>query len=188
MDRPAQREFTAWVTACLEKQAIKHAGFVDLSGRTAVLLTPYKDICIEVSKELLPGHEENEYTYARFRSPFFADKSFKVIVNSDDVWLKPRFVAHRIEVSDDRFKGKYVVDASDAGFVKSVLSPEIRERLLQQEFNVRFGKRVGSVIGEEGWLTIFTIAIKEESYDNMIDVAAMFYERFLAVDASRRIV
>jgi len=185
---PAERELEDWVTTCLEKQAVKRGGSVDMSGRTAVLTTPYKEISIEISKALVPGHEDSEYIYARFRSPFFADKSFKILVDSDDVLLKPRLLSNRVEVSDERFKRKYVVGASDADFVNSVLSQETRDRLLQHALDVRFGKRVGHAIGEKGWLTVFTIAIREESYDNMIDVAAMFYERFLAVDASRRIV
>jgi len=110
------------------------------------------------------------------------------MVDSDDVWLKPRLLTHRVEVSDEKFNEKYVVDAIDATFVNNVLSPEIRDRLFQDEFDVRFGKRIGRRIGEEGWLTVFTIAIKEESYDNMIEVAIMFYERFQALDAERRVV
>ena len=185
---PAEGEFEDWVKTCLKKQAIKRGGNVDLSGRTAVLTTPYKDISIEVSKELVPGHEENEYIYARFKSPVFSAKSFKVLVDSDDWLLKPRFLSNRVAVSDERFEGKYVVDAADAMFVNSVLSAEIRDRLLQHAFDVRFGKRVGRRIGEEGWLTVFTVAITEESYENMIEVAVMFYERFQALDTARRTV
>ena len=185
---PAEREFEDWVKTCLEKQAIKRGGSVDLSGQTAVLTTPYKDISIEVSKELVPGHEENEYIYARFKSPQFSDKSFNVMVDSDDWLLKPRFLSNRVAVSDERFQGKYVVDAADAMFVNSVLNPEIRDRLLKQPFDVRFGKRVGHAIGEKGWLTVFTVAIREESYDNMIEVAIMFCERLQALDTIRGIV
>ena len=179
---PAKSEFEDWVKMCLEKQALKRGGSVNVSGRTAVLKTPYKNISIEVSKALVPGHDDNEYIYARFRSPLFTDKSFKLMVDSDDVWLKPRFVTNRVEVSDEKFSEKYVVDAADATFVNSVLSPELRDRLLQHAFEVRFGKRVGRRVGEQGWLTVFTYAIKEESYDNMIEVAVMFYERFQALE------
>src|SRR5436190_4939834 len=178
---PAEREFEDWVKTCLKKQAVKHGGSVDVTGRTAVLTTPYKETSIEVSKAPVPGHEDSEYIYARFRSPLFADKSFKILVDSDDVLLKPRLLSDRVDVSDERFKGKYVVSASDADFVNSVLSREIRDRLLQHALDVRFGKRVGHPIGEKGWLTVFTIAMREESYDNMIEVAVMFYERFQAL-------
>ena len=184
---PEEREFEDWTKTCLEKQAQKRGGSVKMSGRTALLTTPYKDINIEVSKAMVPGHDFSEYIYARFKSPLFADKSFKVMVDSDDMWLKPRFVAHRIEVSDERFSEKFVVDADDATFANNVLSAEIREKLLEHAFDVRFGKRVGRGIGEQGWLTVFTGAIKEEAYDNMIEVAAMFYERFQALDSARRI-
>ena len=99
---PAEREFEDWVKACLEKQAVKRGGSVDISGRTAVLTTPYKEISIEVSKALVPGHEDNEYIYARFRSPLFPNKSFKILVDSDDVLLKPRLLTNRVEVRDER--------------------------------------------------------------------------------------
>lgn len=183
---PAEREFEDWAKTCLEKQAMKRGGSVKMSGRTALLTTPYKSISIEVSKALVPGHEDSEYIYARFKSPLFADKSFKVIVDSDDVWLKPRFVAHRMEVGDERFRGKYVVDAADGVFVNSVLSPEIRDRLLERAFDVRFGKRVGHRLGEQGWLTVFTGAINEEAYDSMIEIAVLFYERFEVLEQVRR--
>ena len=178
---PAEREFEDWAKTCLEKQAIKRGGSVKMSGRTPVLTTPYKDINIEVSKAMVPGQDLNEYIYARFKSPIFADKSFKVMVDSDDMWLKPRFVAHRIEVSDERFGEKFVVDADDPAFANNVLSAEIREKLLEHAFDVRFGKRVGRAVGEQGWLTVFTGAIKEDAYDNMIEVAVLFYERFEAL-------
>ena len=184
---PAEREFEVWVKTCLEKQAIKRGGSVTMSGRTALLTTPYKDISIEVSKALVPGQDFNEYIYARFKSPLFADKSFKIMVDSDDVLLKPRFVSHRMEVSDERFSEKFVVDAADANFASNVLSAEIRGKLLEHAFDVRFGKRIGRGIGEQGWLTVFTSAIKEEAYDNMIAVAIMFYERFQTLDATPRI-
>jgi hypothetical protein len=61
---PAEREFEVWVKTCLEKQAIKRGGSVTMSGRTALLTTPYKDISIEVSKALVPGQDLNEYIYA----------------------------------------------------------------------------------------------------------------------------
>ena len=150
-----------------------------------MLTTPYKDIRVEVSKALVPGHDFIEYIYARFRSPLFADKSFKVMVDSDDVLLKPILLTNRVEVSDERFKGKYVVGANDPGFVNSVLSPELRDKLLEHALDVQFGKRIGRGIGEQGWLTVFTGAIKEEAYDNMIEVAVMFYERFQALDNVR---
>jgi agmatinase len=51
----------------------------------------------------------------------------------------------------------------------------------------RFGKRIGRGIGGQGWLTVFTSAIKEEAYDNMIEVAIMFYERFQALNTTPRI-
>src|SRR4029450_6834803 len=94
-----ESEVEDWARTWLEKQAMKRGGSVKMSGQTALLTTPYKNISIEVSKALVPGYEDNEYIYARFKSPLFADKSFKVIVDSDDEWLKPRFVAHRMEVA-----------------------------------------------------------------------------------------
>jgi hypothetical protein len=184
---PAESEFEDWARTCLEKQAMKRGGSVKMSGQTALLTTPYKNISIEVSKALVPGYEDNEYIYARFKSPLFADKSFKVIVDSDDEWLKPRFVAHRMEVADERFRGKYIVDASDGDFVNSVLSAEIRDRLLKRTVDVRFGKRVGHRLGEQGWLTVFTGAINEEAYDSLIEIAVIFYERFEVLEQERRV-
>jgi hypothetical protein len=182
---PMEREFEQWTERCLEKQALKRGGSVKVSGRRAVLTVPYKGTNIEISNAALPGGEGDQYSYARFRTKSFADKDFRIIVNSDDFWLKPRLVASRLEVSDERFGGNYVVAATDAFFLHSVLTPEIRDKLLEDAFNVRFGKRVARRVGERGWLTVFTggVATEERAYDSMIEIAILFHDRLEALSS-----
>ncbi len=176
---PADREFEKSVERVLEVQARKHNVSVNVSGRRAFLTIPHKEINIEVSSAGIAGGGDGggfDYFYARFRSNVFTDKDFSLIVKSDGL-LKPLF--SRLEVSDERLSERYVVAGSDSSFLDGVLTPEIRDKLLEASLNVQFGRRVGYGVGEKGWLTIFKWHfVTEVAYDSMIEIAILFYKRF----------
>jgi len=148
-------EAEQWVERLLEEQARKRNGSVNVSGRRAFLTVPHKKINIEVSSATIAGGGDGvdfDYFYARFRSNVFTDKDFSLIVKSDGL-LKPYL--SRLDMSDERLREKYVVAGSDGSFLDDVLTPEIRDKLLEASLNVQFGRRVGYGVGERGWLTVF---------------------------------
>jgi hypothetical protein len=73
------------------------------------------------------------------------------------------------------------VVGSDASFVNDLLTPEIRERLLEASLQVKFGRQVETppLNRERGWLTVFTrgLGAGEEVFDALIETAIVFYER-----------
>jgi hypothetical protein len=176
---PADREAEKWVEKLLEEQARNRNGSVNVSGRRASLTVPHKNINIEVSSAGIAGGGDGgdfDYFYARFRLNVFTDKDFSLIVKSDGL-LKPYF--SRLEVLDKRFGERYVAAGSDSSFLNGVLTPEIRDKLLEASLNVQFGRRVGYGVGERGWLTVFKWHfVTEDAYDSMIETAILFYERF----------
>src|SRR5437763_3034932 len=95
---PAERSYKARVRKCMDGQARKRHGAVKVTHGRPTLTIPYKDVNIDLS--LVENNDEiyREYTYARFRTEFFDDKDFKIILDSKDLLLKPLVVGTRLKV------------------------------------------------------------------------------------------
>jgi hypothetical protein len=161
--------------------ARKRNGTVKISRGCPTLTVPYKSVNIELS--LVEDNNElyREYTYARFRTEVFTDKEFRIVLNSKGLFLKPVVVGTRLAVPDEKFSENYIVVGNDAPFVQALLTREIRDRLLAESLQVKFGRRTDSsaLSRERGWLSVFTQGMKagEDVFNGLIEAAILFYER-----------
>jgi len=188
---PARREYRMWVRECLSRQAQKPNGTVNVTHGWPVLTIPYKTVNIELSLRENNDESALEYTYARFRTEVFNDKNFKAILDSKDLFQKPMIFGTRLAVLDEKFSEKYIVAGNDASFVNSLLTQEIRDRLLDESLQVAFGRHTDSstLSRERGWLSVFTkgMRAKDEVLDGLIETAILFYQRLEALNKQRRV-
>jgi hypothetical protein len=145
-----------------------------------VLRIPHKTATIELGYISNSVDLSREFTYARFRTEHFPDKTFSMYVNSKDFLNKPIAIGTRVELVDERLREKYTVTGNDAVFVNRVLTEEVRNRLLQESLHVKFGRRIDSSIlsRERGWLTVFIQSTRagDGLFDGLIETAMLFYE------------
>ena len=165
------------VVSILQEMERKWNGTLTLSKGKTLLKIPYKDITIEVSVKQMSGELGSlDFFYAQFKSDAHVDRDFSVIGESTPIH-KPYF--KRVEMSDERFREKYITSCSDISFFSSVLTPEIKDKLVNEKLSVRFGSKMHRVIGEKGWLTVFCwMFARKPDYNAVIETAIMFYERF----------
>jgi hypothetical protein len=178
---PAERSDKARLDKSFEKQARKRNGKVVLDRRTPALRVPHKTLEIELSFREDNVDLFNEYTYARFRIEGLPDKELKVLHLDKDFLSKPIVLGDRLEVSDERFAEKFAITGNDTAFANSLLTEEIRNKLMQVCPHVKFGRRTDAapLDRERGWLTVFIpgFIIDDEVFDGLIETAVLFSDR-----------
>lgn len=178
---PAERSDKARLDESFEKQARKRNGKLVLNQRTPASRIPHKTAEIELSFRENDVELFNEYTYARFRIDGLSDKELKVLHLDKDFFSKPIALGARLEISDERFAEKFAITGNDTSFANSLLTEEIRNKLLQVCPHVQFGRRTDAPVldRERGWLTVFIpgFLIDDEVFDGLIETALLFCER-----------
>ena len=184
---PAHREHESQVRKCFDEQARKRNGNVEVRQGRTTLTVPHKTVNIELALVEDKNEPSLESTYARFRTEAFADKKFRILFNSKDVWQKPLVFGTRLQVADEKFRANYIATGDDASFVDALLTPEIRDKLLAEPLHVKFGRRLDSsrLSQERGWLSVFTPGLRasDKIHDSLIDTAILFYDRLEALDS-----
>ncbi|HKQ99874.1 MAG TPA: hypothetical protein VJT09_04325 [Pyrinomonadaceae bacterium] len=181
---PSENVHLRIVNECLSKQALKRGG--TMSGN--VLVIPHKRTELTVSynegvDEVGPAH-----IYATHRTELFHDKKFGIYYWKE-LFLRPATLAgSRLELFEEEFGTTYIVSGNDLPFVQSVLTPEIRGKILELASawpRIEFGRPHGSVLSRErGWLTVIfqgSSGVLEADYDRVIEMAILFYERLEAL-------
>ena len=183
---PSERAHLVLVKECLGKQALKHNGTMS----DMALTVPHKTVDIEVSYRESIDEVSPAYTYATFRTEVFHDKKFGIYYWKE-LFLRPAVViGSRLEVFEEELGETYVVSGDDLSFVKEVLTPEIRNRLLEFKeayLRVEFGRPHGSspLSRERGWLSVSAYCasgVMDQDYDRVIETATLFYERLEALN------
>jgi hypothetical protein len=178
---PAEQQFKDSVRKCLDKQSLKHNGSVGTAQGQPLLTIPYQKIRIQVSLIEYNDMSTSDHTFARFKTEAHNGQQFRIIRDSKDILTKPLVIGTRVAVPDDDFGSKYIVTGDDAAFVNEVLSQEIRDKLVKNELQVKFGRRtdVSRLNRERGWLTVFKggMRAEDEVFDVLIETAILFYER-----------
>ncbi len=169
------------IVDCLSRQALKRNGA--LFGR--VLTIPHKTVEIKVSfVEDSDGAES--HTYATFRTEAFTDRKFGIYYWKELLFRPALLAGSRLELFEEEFGETYVVSGDDISFVRRVLTPEIRTKLIESEkayLRIQFGRPHGSLTlnRERGWLTVssyLNAGVLDQDYDCIIETAHLFYESF----------
>jgi hypothetical protein len=178
---PAERADKARLDESFKKQARKRNGKVVLDRRTPALRIPHKTLEIELSFREDNVDLFNEYTYARFRIEGLPDKGLKILHLDKNFLAKPIALGARLDVSDERFSEKFAITGNDTSFANSLLTEEIRNKLMQVCPHVKFGRRTDAapLDRERGWLTVFIpgFLIDDEVFDGLIETAVLFGDR-----------
>jgi hypothetical protein len=149
------------------------------------LTIPYKTASIEVS--FSPGGDDGipSDAYATLKAEAFTHKRFGIFYWKELYFRPALLVGSRLDIFEDELGNSYRVSGDDLIFVETVLTPEIRARLLELEdlrLRVEFGKPHGAftLSRERGWLTVSaqgSSGIFDKDYDAVMETAIMFYER-----------
>ena len=167
---------------CLEQQALKHNGKVELnSGRPSVRV-PTELGGIELSLLILEDDNWREHGYARFRMAQFAKQHFVVRLKSKSLLFKPLVIGDRIQLPDEQFHECFILAGNDPAFVGKLLTHEIRDKLRTESLQVSFGRRTDAALldWEKGWLSVHTqfLRTSDEVFNALIETAKLFQERF----------
>ena len=169
------------IRASLTKQAQKREGRVHVRNGQYTLTIPYQSASIDVSAVISTEEVYLECTYATVRIDNLTDKDFKVLLNSDNLLLKPLVIGTRLKLDDERFNEAYIVVANDPAFIKNLLTQEVREKLRQESLQVKLGRRFNAAIldREQGWLSVFTqgLRLDERVVDALVETTMLLYDR-----------
>jgi len=174
------------IKACLTKQAQKRQGRVHVRNGQYTLTFPYQTASIDVSAVISTEEVYLECTYATVRIDNLTDKDFKVLLNSDNLLLKPLVVATRLKLDDEQFNDGYIVVGNDPAFIKNLFTREVRDKLRQAALQVKLGRRFNAAIldREQGWLSVFMqgLRVEERVVDAMVETTMLLYDRLNALN------
>ena len=174
------------IKACLTKQAQKRQGRVHVRNGQYTLTFPYQTASLDVSAVISTEEVYLECTYATVRIDNLTDKDFKVLLNSDNLLLKPLVVGTRLELDDEQFNDGYIVVGNDPAFIKNLFTREVRDKLRQAALQVKLGRRFNAAIldREQGWLSVFMqgLRVEERVVDAMVETTMLLYDRLNALN------
>ena len=167
---------------CLEQQALRHDGKVELNNGRPSVRVPTELGGIELSLLVVEDDNWREHSYARFRMAQFAKQRFVVRLKSKSFLFKPLVIGDRIQLTDKQFHECFIVAGNDRAFVGNLLTQEIRDKLRTESLQVSFGRRTDAAIldWEKGWLSVHTqfLRTSDEVLAALIETAKLFQERF----------
>lgn len=174
------------IKACLTKQAQKRQGRVHVRNGQYTLTFPYQTASLDVSAVISTEEVYLECTYATVRIDNLTDKDFKVLLNSDNLLLKPLVVGTRLKLDDEQFNDGYIVVGNDPAFIKNLFTREVRDKLRQAALQVKLGRRFNAAIldREQGWLSVFMqgLRVEERVVDAMVETTMLLYDRLNALN------
>lgn len=168
-------------TECLRRQVPKRSGTI--SDKT--LSFAHEDVAIDVSwsfgSENLP-----HYTFVMLRTNYFPDQNFRIVSKNKRSFFDMAFGSTDLLI----LKG-FVVQSNDHPFIRSLLTQEIKDDLLQyqQGLEIVFGRidlknRLGSGFRHSPgcfFFALYKIATDDSDYDALIETSLRFHERLKAM-------
>jgi hypothetical protein len=181
------------VTECLKRQGMKRNGLV----KTAFLAYPRLSFCYldteilvsAMSGGILGNRSRASKTYATFYLPDFSDDWFDIRNKSKGNALDRVLGLKDIQIENPEFDARFTIRASDAVLIRTFLTRDLQERLLQftpgEELYVQFTKKAlfqegRLVLGEQRpclSVSIRKILTDEGEFDRLIETALLFHDR-----------